>query len=96
MPDFLHNRFLEDEGLCGEGVHPRWTAQRSQKLSPCLARLTALDGFATASQPNGGKPPRHGIWVMVGISLVFGGRACKNNLALRIGRMTGTDVQREL
>src|SRR5471030_388272 len=40
---------------CGEGACPRWVAKRPRHFPG----QTVQTGFATASQPNGGKPPRH-------------------------------------
>ena len=44
---------------CGEGACPRWVAKRPQNLPSGRIRYTTCNGFATASQSNGGEPPRH-------------------------------------
>ncbi|SDS34655.1 hypothetical protein SAMN04490191_1250 [Pseudomonas lini] len=45
--------------MCGEGACPRWVAERPQNLQLRCIKYAARNDFATASQPNGGKPPRH-------------------------------------
>ncbi|GID04265.1 hypothetical protein TMM008_14670 [Pseudomonas sp. 008] len=46
---------------CGEGACPRRVAKRPKNLPTRRIRYTEWADFTTASQPNGGKPPRHRI-----------------------------------
>ncbi|EJM60053.1 hypothetical protein PMI30_05670 [Pseudomonas sp. GM50] len=53
--------FLEEQVFCGEGAC-LWRGglpPLGREAAPDFVRFTALAGFTTAAQPNGGKPPRH-------------------------------------
>ncbi|PWE38219.1 hypothetical protein C9I50_23390 [Pseudomonas prosekii] len=44
---------------CGEGACPRWAAKQPQNQYRGLVIKNAWFDSTTATQPNGGKPPRH-------------------------------------